>query len=272
MHRLKYIFRNINLLNIMLIASVIILANYIILPVFNMSITYTPPSGKKIISDKDEKPAESHIPSPSDYMIIAEENLFHPERKIPPEKKEEQSLSKPEFVLYGTLIADDLSLAYVEDLKAPRSTPGRGKRQTAMKEGDILSGFTLKEIEAEKIVMVRGEERIIVPINDPSHPKDRKGAGITAFTSQQTQKQVPQASHKKEGKKEGKTSFKPATRQKRSTEKAPRERSTPTPASTDSMKDSVKESPLKPDIKSFTGPGQQYTPSGKGGALLFPNR
>jgi hypothetical protein len=185
MHRLKYIFRNINLLNIMLIASIIILANYIVLPMFNMGITYTPPSGKKIISDKDEKPAESHIPSPSDYMIIAEENLFHPERKIPPEKKEEQPLSKPEFVLYGTLITDDLSLAYVEDLKAPRSTPGRGKRQIAMKKGDILSGFTLKEIEAEKIVMVRGEERIIVPINDPLRPKTREASSVTQVAPRQ---------------------------------------------------------------------------------------
>jgi hypothetical protein len=140
---------------------------------FNMNIKYTLPAGKKIVGDDDEKPADSHIPSPADYMMIAEENLFHPERKIPAEKKEEQPLPKPEFVLYGTLITDNISLAYLEDLKAPHSTPGRGKRQTALRKGDTLSGFTLKEIETEKIVMVRGEERIELKVADSSKPKIR---------------------------------------------------------------------------------------------------
>src|SRR4030042_3730789 len=176
MHKLKYIFRNINLLNIILITAIIILSNYTVLPMFNMNIKYTLPAGKKIVGD-DEKPAESHIPSLTDYTMIAEDNLFHPGRKIPVEKKDEQPLPKPDFVLYGTLITDDLSLAYLEDLKVPRSTPGRGKRQTAMRKGDSMSGFTLKEIETEKVVMVRGEERIIVPITDPSHLKERKESG-----------------------------------------------------------------------------------------------
>jgi hypothetical protein len=173
MHGLKYIFRNINLLNIMLIAVIIILANHIFLPMFNKSVTYKLPAGKKIISDKDEKPAESHVTSPSDYTIIAEENLFHPDRKIPAEKKAEQPLPKPEFVLYGTLITDDMRLAYLEDLKEPHSSPGRGRRQTVLKIGDTISGFTVKEIDTEKVVVVRGEERIVVPINDPSQPKAR---------------------------------------------------------------------------------------------------
>ena len=173
MHGLKYIFRNINLLNIMLIAAIIILANYTILPMFNMSFTYTLPAGKKIISDKDEKPDEAHIPSPSDYMIIAEENLFHPERKIPVEKKAEQALPKPEFVLYGTLITDDLRLAYLEDLKAPYSSPGRGRRQTVLKIGGTLSGFTVKEIGTDQIVMVKGEESLVVNVIDPNIKKSR---------------------------------------------------------------------------------------------------
>ena len=182
MHKVKNIFRNINLLNIILITSIIILANYIVLPMFNMNIKYTLPAGKKIVGDDAEKPAESPIPSLTDYTMIAEDNLFHPERKIPAEKKVEQPLPKPEFVLYGTLITDDLSLAYLEDLKVPRSTPGRGKRQTVMRKGDNMSGFTLKEIETGKVVMVRGEERIIVPIADQSRPKDRKETGLITAT------------------------------------------------------------------------------------------
>jgi len=197
MHGLKYIFRNINLLNIMLIASVILLANYIILPMLNMSVKYPLPAGKKIISDKDEKPVESQIPSPSEYMIIAEENLFHPDRKIPVEKKAEQPLPKPEFVLYGTLITDDLKLAYMEDKKSPRSTQGRGIRQTALRLGDTMSGFTVKEIDIDKIVMVRGEERIEVNVIEPSKHKRGDTSAASKELKPQAEKTISPPSPKR---------------------------------------------------------------------------
>jgi hypothetical protein len=44
-----------------------------------------------------------------------------------------------------------------------------------MKKGDILSGFTLSEIDTGKVVLVRGEERITVSISD-SHKLKKKGA------------------------------------------------------------------------------------------------
>lgn len=173
MLKVKNFFRNINLLNITLITAIIILANYTVLPMFNMSIKYTLPAGEKIIGDNEEKPADSHIPSPADYTMIAEENLFHPERKIPPEKKDDQSLPKPEFVLYGTLITEDLMLAYLEDLKAPYSTLGRGKRQKTMHVGDSLSSYTLSEVYHDRIVMVRGDDRIEVKLLDSQLKKTR---------------------------------------------------------------------------------------------------
>jgi hypothetical protein len=52
-----------------------------------------------------------------------------------------------------------------------------------------MSGFTLKEIEADKIVMVRGEEKIIVSINDTAHPKMRESQGTVAQAT--VQKPVP---------------------------------------------------------------------------------
>src|SRR4030042_1898455 len=173
MHKVKKIFRNINLLNIILITSIIILANYIVLPMFNMNIRYTLPAGKKTIGDTDEKPADSHIPSLTDYTMIAEENLFHPERKIPAEKKEEQPLPKPDFVLYGTLITDDIRLAYLEDLKAPQSTLGRGKRQRTLHVGDSLSSYTLTEVYHDRIVMVKGDDRVEISLL-ASHHKNKR--------------------------------------------------------------------------------------------------
>jgi hypothetical protein len=84
-------------------------------------------------------------------------------------------LQKPDFVLYGTLVADNISVAYMEDKKSPRTTPGRGKRQTALKKGDTLSGYTLKEIDPEHVIMVRGEDTLIVKVIDPNVKKDREG-------------------------------------------------------------------------------------------------
>jgi len=188
MRRVKYFSRNINLLNLILLA-IIVLILYTIFPLFKMDLKYTLPAVKKSLDNQDEKSVESrtHTISPSDYMLISEENLFHPERRIPPEKKEEQPLPKPEFVLYGILITNDISFAYLEDTKAPRNTPGRGKRQIALKKGATLSGFNLKEINVDSIVMVRGEEKMTLYVHDTQRPKKRES---TAHPS--TVPKVPQ--------------------------------------------------------------------------------
>jgi hypothetical protein len=176
MQNVKYLIKNISILNVVLLAIVIIMITYTVFPFFSVKFQYTPPPGKKSIS-KQENSAEFniHIPSPSDYLLIAEENLFHPGRKIPPEKKAESPpLPKPDLILYGTLITDDTSIAYLEDMKVPRNTPGRGKRQLIMRKGDILSGFTLREIEVDKIVMVRGEEIMTVLMHESRKSKNRE--------------------------------------------------------------------------------------------------
>lgn len=172
----KYLFRNITLLNILLIAVLSLILNYTILPFINADIRFTLPSQKKKTANKDISPAEHTFPSLSDYLIIGNQNLFHPERHIPPEIKpeQEQQLPMPEFVAYGTVITDNVSIAYLEDQKAPRTSTGRGKRQVALKKGDVLSGFTLKNIDPDKIVMVRGKEELTVYVSDPG--KRKKGA------------------------------------------------------------------------------------------------
>jgi type II secretory pathway component PulC len=170
-------------LNIILLVAALLLADYIVLPLLDVKVKYVPVVRKKATTEKEEKPAQSLTSNPTDYTIIADQNLFHPERKIPPEKKEEAVLPKPEFVLYGTMITDNMRFAYLEDKKAPRSTPGRGKRQTALKQGETMSGFTLKEIEHDKVVMVRGEETLTVKVIDSSVKKDREAASPPAAAS-----------------------------------------------------------------------------------------
>jgi hypothetical protein len=194
---LKKILRNINLLNIALVVTAVLFAGYWISPLMTTKIKFSLPAVKKPVEvTGEQKTLLPQTPSVTDYAAVAEENLFHPERRIPPEKKaDEAPLPKPEFVLYGTLISDDLKLAYLEDLKTPRTTPGRGKRSTALRRGDIMSGYTVKEIDTDKVVMARGEEKVIVPINDPSHPKTREGQTTTAQEMQPAKANVQRNVH-----------------------------------------------------------------------------
>ena len=211
----------------LLMTVMIIFADYSIAPMLETKVNYTLPVAKQHpgAGEKQEEDITlAHLPSVLEYALIGENNLFHPERKIPAEKKEEEPLPKPEFVLYGTLITNDISLAYIEDMKAPRSSPGRGRRQTALRKGETLAGFTLKEIEHEMIVMVRGEENMTVPIDDPSHPKERKGIETKAATPKPPQPRVstPQPATPREISRQRRTdqgtgekqAFKPADAQK----------------------------------------------------------
>lgn len=164
--RFKTIIRNINLLNIVLMAIIAVFGAYVLPPLLNVQVKYTLPSPKKTVDKKEENPAEAQYPQAFEYIVIAEKNIFHPERKIPVEKKEEKPLPKPEFVLYGTLITGDTKLAFIDDMKSAQASPGRGKRQRALYLGSALSGFTLSEVYQDKVVMVRGEEILEVRVLD----------------------------------------------------------------------------------------------------------
>ncbi len=175
-----YFLKSINLLNLLIAAAAVATAHYIVLPLVNKEPKITLPAIKAAPAAapaEAQKAGSGPAASPLDFAIIANQNLFHPERKIPVEKPPAPPPPpKPELVLYGTLITDDLSLAYVEDKKAPLTTPGRGKRLRVLKIGDALSGFVLKSIEPDKIVLVRGDE--VMTVNLDIKSKNRNPAGI----------------------------------------------------------------------------------------------
>jgi type II secretory pathway component PulC len=185
--RLKMLMRNVNVLNGVLIAAITLFALYLLSPLLSPQVAFTLPSPKKLLETKEEKSAENPLASPAEYTIIAEKNLLHPERKIPVDKPEAPPLPKPEFVLYGTLIAGDVSLAYLEDQKASTAAQGKGKKQRALKKGETMSGFTLKEIEADKVVMVRGEEKIEVKVS--GHARQEKPAQVAGPKTPSTPQQ-----------------------------------------------------------------------------------
>jgi len=191
--RIKAVIRNATVLNVLLISAIAVFSLSVLFPLVTAEVRYTLPAAKKHVVEEKEAAPEIESPYISEYTAISEENLFHPQRKIPVEKKAEQPLPKPDFVLYGTLITDTVGMAYLEDRKAPRSTSGRGKRQVALRKGDSLSGFTLKEIESGRIVMVRGDEKVVIPIIDPAHPREAGGTVTPPAAAPQRPQQRPAA-------------------------------------------------------------------------------
>jgi hypothetical protein len=173
-----YFLRSINILNLLLISIAAAIAYFTFIPFFYLDVRTSLPEIKEAPAVSVEEPAASQGPSPADYAVISNQNLFHPERRIPPEIKAEAVIPKPEVVLYGTLITDDLSIAYVEDKRAPYSTPGRGKRQIALKKGSSLSGYILKEIEPNRIVLAKGDDVIVVYLE--AGEKRQPGTGPAA--------------------------------------------------------------------------------------------
>jgi len=162
----KRLIDNLNILNILLAAAAVALFILLDYPLINSDIRIIRPKAKPAAVAGAEKAAPASSSAYLDYAVVAEKNLFHPDRKVPVEKKDSKLLARPEIVLYGTMIAGDKKLAYIEDKKAPYSTPGRGKRQVTINEGSMISGFKLIEVHEDHIVLTRGEERILVRLND----------------------------------------------------------------------------------------------------------
>jgi type II secretory pathway component PulC len=134
---------------------------------------------------------QSTVPPLQEYTVVAEKNLFHPDRVIPA-KKDDIAIPRPEFVLYGTLITSNVSIAYISDMKVPRSTPGRGQRQTGLKIGETMSGYTLKEVHHDRVVMVHGDDRIEIKVVGQESKKKRGGtATATPAPTPATHAPVP---------------------------------------------------------------------------------
>ena len=168
--RIKSAIRHINVLNLLLMGVIYILTNYYLLPAFREK-TNLPQTAAKMGPPQQidlEVPRFSLPPlhPAEEYLIVSDQNLFHPERKIPAAIKNVQLAEKPEFMLYGTLITDTVGIAFMEDRKVVYSSPGRGKRQQTVMLGKSLSNYTLTEIYHDRVLMVRGEDRIEVKISD----------------------------------------------------------------------------------------------------------
>lgn len=172
------------------------LVAFVSVPEFRTKPRYKLPRAKSAVSvvQESETAKPEKEPSPLDFAVIADANLYHPNRRMPPEKKIEQPLPKPDLVLYGTTVGPDVTVAFIEDKKSPHNSPGRGKRQSVVKIGSVLSGFVLKDIQTDKIILMRGEETMVVPLMDK---KKRRGGEATSRTTDPAAPSKPPAQAQK---------------------------------------------------------------------------
>ncbi len=175
MRLVAYLKTNATVLNVILLCMAIAIVIMVIFPYTHMKVAFSIPKPVvKPVAGEDKGADVATSPSPSDFLVLADENLFHPERKMPVDKKAE--IPKPELLLYGTLVSDGISLAFVEDKKSAKSTPGRGKRQSVIKKGEVVSGFTVTEIHVDRIVLARGEDKITVNLTAADKKREGEGA------------------------------------------------------------------------------------------------
>jgi hypothetical protein len=161
---LTFVARQTNGLNVLLAILLVLLVDATILPLCRTGAEFAMPSP---IGGPSVEVGQTHLADVdhADYARLVQENFFHPERKFPiPAKKEKQEVitTRPEIVLYGTYITSDLRLAFVEEKGSPVFSTGRGQKHTTVRLGERVAGFELKQIEPDKIVLVKEKESITI--------------------------------------------------------------------------------------------------------------
>jgi len=181
MKAFRYLIRNATVINMALVAVIIGLVVGTVIPLISMRHSYSLPRVKAKPPADEGLQAEPQTRLPSDYAVIGEANLFHPDRVIPVDRKAE--VPRPEIVLYGTMV-DTVNLAFIEDKKNPLATPGRGNRQRVVKTGEVVSGYTVTVIARDRIVLARGDDSITVML---SAPDKRKATDVSPVSQQPAQ-------------------------------------------------------------------------------------
>jgi hypothetical protein len=118
--------------------------------------------------------------SPESTLVIAEKNIFNPDRKEFPLLLAEQAkpLVRPQVILYGVMIRDNYQTASVV-------IPGRpllkGEREIkTIKLGDPVGDYKLAKILPDRITLEAKQDSFEVLLYDPRFPKRRPEMRTTA--------------------------------------------------------------------------------------------
>jgi hypothetical protein len=133
-------------------------------------------------SAASEEKAPAALPT---YGVIATKNLFSPTRSEAPAAAATQVPPAAKPMLFGVVIDNGRNTAFLED---PAT-----KRVFGYKLGDAVAGGQLALIEADRVVIKRGEGTIEVLLRDPAKPK--AVASTPAPSPRQTAPGVQQPAH-----------------------------------------------------------------------------
>jgi len=127
------------------------------------------------------QPSRGPLPPLSEFAVIEEKNLFHPDRipQVPPRSARQpgggtDDIANTHFVLHGVILYDNgPSIALLQE---PRLTE---KKVKSLTQGDKIGSFVLKAIKRDRVVMALGDKEFEVVLFKPkkaaSSPK-RTGA------------------------------------------------------------------------------------------------
>jgi hypothetical protein len=114
-------------------------------------------------------------PAPiASYNLIAQRNIFNPERKDFPVTGSGTStkpVARPQVVLYGVTIAGDYQSASVVNPGRPLK---KGEReQMTIRPGERIGEYKLAKVSSDRIMLEAGEDSFEVLLYDPKMSKKR---------------------------------------------------------------------------------------------------
>ena len=162
----------------------VLLAFIIFLLIFKNDEIWTKPqmAPKKDGVKKSEFPAAESLPVlpaaggssiRESLMVIAEKNIFHPDRKEfdLPAAVPAKPTARPSIQLFGVLISNDLKAVSIAN---PSKPIPKGERETkTMKIGDRVGDYQLTQIMADRIILEAPGDTYEVLLYDPKSPKKR---------------------------------------------------------------------------------------------------
>jgi len=153
--------RRLLLLNLVLVAAAVVFSVQIVrILIASPQLPPAPPLTTPLVERIATEETGRAVPPLATFDVVAARNLFNPNRS----ESATAALSpvgKP--LLYGIVLKDGSPAAFLEDPVT--------KKVLSYKLGDQVAGGLLERIEADRVVIRRGEERIEVFLRDPGKPK-----------------------------------------------------------------------------------------------------
>ena len=152
---------------------------YILLQMATPPAAVAPATPTKVLTARADTAADpsalaAPVSSPMAPAVIGSRNLFSPTRSDAPkaEGMVATAAGSVRLNLYGVVLAEERSIAYLEDPVT--------KRVFGYRLGDTLAGGTIRTIEAGRVVLERMHQRVDIKLHDPTRPRPMMTAAASS--------------------------------------------------------------------------------------------